>query len=193
MSGGLMRSVFCPSLVMSADHRQWNRAAARGRTLARLGGNRHRRQFAFAAAPAHGKDAVLDELLAHRDVALAIPDFLKRRCRQITNLDTDERAEVDLARKGNARVEEGIEAASFQLRAGRVVVVHQLRMDLRTEIEQDVVRAALFLELRYFRSYSRDVQAVVGRHESFFLNGTATTENAHGLRDFLRRAEHQMV
>ena len=54
---------------------------------------RNRRQLDLAAPPADRENPVLEQLLAHVDVALAVPHLFERGLRQVADLDANERAE----------------------------------------------------------------------------------------------------
>ena len=137
--------------VLASEHQQdqcttVSGIARRGRHAGN-GSARLRRQLHLAAAPAHRKHAVIEQPLAHRDVRSPFQISSSDGVVKIADLDADERAEVDLAAERHARVQERIQAAPCELRAGRVVVVHQLRVHLRTEVEEEL-RCAAFLRER---------------------------------------------
>src|SRR5207249_233431 len=100
----------------------------------------------LAAAPAHREQSFFDESLTQLDIAIAGPDFLQRLLGQVADLDANERAEVHLAAERHPRVQERVETASIEMRAGGVVAVEHGRADLRSHVEADVARAALLDE-----------------------------------------------
>src|SRR5206468_11186180 len=128
-------------------------------------GQRDWRQFNLAAAAADREYPALEQTTAQLDVPFAVPDLLERGLCQIADFNPDERTEVHLAGKRHARVKEWIQAAALELGAGGVVVVDQLRVDLRAKIKEHVPAPALLLERRDLLAHDLDIESGVRRDE----------------------------
>ena len=123
----------------------------------------------------------------------AVPDLLQRLGGEISHFDADERAEIDFAAERHPRPVERIQAAAGKLRAGLVVVVHQLRQDLRAEVEADALRAAFLAERSDLladprRSHHRVGSDVHGDHTR-----VVAPDEGQRLFHLVGRAVHQVI